>query len=90
MNTFGSGGAALQQSPPPVLALQSILHRIQEIRNSLVDLHGIADRACGDRGPAGQTALTAAPNGMIDEIDHALNDLAQLSSEAVARLSRIA
>lgn len=77
--------------PAPSSALGGILERIAVIRSNLHDVHGIADRACGGSGLSeSKSAPTPVPNGMLDEITQALDDLMSLSGDAVIRLGRIA
>lgn len=84
-------GSIRQDTPPDASALHGILRRIGEVRANLHDIHGIADRACGSShfGET-KTAPAAVPNGMLAEIEEALDGLMSLSGGAVARLSRIA
>lgn len=76
---------------PDTSALHGICRRIAEVEVCVRDLHGIADRACGAPNTAeNKPAPQAVPNGMLEEIENALDILMALSSGAVARLSRIA
>lgn len=84
-----------QQAPgqPPVSsALDGIRERIAQITANCRDMHGIADRACGQTvaAEAKSAVPQVVPNGMLDEIENALDALLSLSNGAVARLSRIA
>jgi hypothetical protein len=87
---------ALQQagaanSPPVSSSLDGIRRRIEQITLNVGDMHGIADRACGQTAmPENKSAPQAVPNGMLDEVENALDILVALSNSAVARLSRIA
>lgn len=88
---YGHPGAPTASQSPASSSLDGIRRRIDQITTNVHDLHGIADRACGqtakvETGPAPQ----AVPNGMLDEVENALDTLVNLSNGAVARLSRIA
>jgi hypothetical protein len=88
-----TGVQAASNAPLPSSSLDGIRRRIDQIANSVADLHGIADRACGPTAIAGDPNKAGpqfVPNGMLDEIDKALDSLVNLSNTAVARLSRIA
>lgn len=89
MSQYASSSA--NASPVSVSALDGIRSRIQQISHNIGDLHGIADRACGQIGEAdNRAAPQAVPNGMLDEIETVLDALVTSSNSAVARLSRIA
>jgi hypothetical protein len=87
---------ALQQAgavnaPPVSSSLDGIRRRIEQITLNVGDMHGIADRACGQTTISeSKSAPQAVPNGMLDEVENALDILVALSNSAVARLSRIA
>jgi hypothetical protein len=87
----GAQQQAASNLPPVSSSLEGIRRRIDQIASNVHDMHGIADRACGqtaqvEKGPVPQSV----PNGMLDEIENALDGLVNLSNSAVARLSRIA
>jgi hypothetical protein len=88
----GSQSAAQYgEMKPDASALHGILRRITEVRSNLHDIHGIADRACGSSGLGeSTTAPKAVPNGLLSEIEEAMDGLMSLSAEAVVRLSRVA
>lgn len=76
---------------PDTSALQGIRRRIAEAEANVCDIHGIADRACGvSNAVESKTAPQAVPNGMLEEIENALDNLVSLSIAAASRLSRIA
>jgi hypothetical protein len=95
-NTAAAGySPALQpvagNHPSVSSSLDGIRRLIDQIASNVADMHGIADRACGQT-TASETkgAPQAVPNGMLDEIENALDALLALSNSAVARLARIA
>jgi hypothetical protein len=92
--SYGQQSANIQNAnaPPVSSSLDGIRRRIEQITLNVGDMHGIADRACGQTHVAAETkgAPQAVPNGMLDEIENALDILVSLSNAAVARLSRIA
>lgn len=89
MSQYASSSANV--GPAQVSALDGIRERIKQISHNIGDLHGIADRACGQIGePDNRGAPQAVPNGMLDEIEIVLDALVTSSNSAVARLSRIA
>lgn len=78
---------------PDTSMLHGIRRRIAEIESNVRDIHGIADRACGAPAPNvgdAKGAPRAVPNGMLEEIENALDNLMALSGGAVNRLGRIA
>lgn len=91
--SYGVSGQPGANAPPSSSSLDAIKRRIDRINSNIHDLHGIADRACGQTNiqrDEAKTAPAAVPNGMLDEIEQALDGLVSLSDGAVARLSRIA
>lgn len=89
-HTLGQQNAT--QDTPVSSSLEGIRQRIEEITHNVGDLHGIADRACGQNVTAGDkgAAPKSVPNGMLDEIENALDQLVNLTNTAVVRLARIA
>lgn len=84
-------GIVRPEMPPDASALHGILRRIGEVRANLQDIHGIADRACGSsHSGEAKSAPAAVPNGMLSEIEEALDGIMSLSLGAASRLSRIA
>lgn len=79
-------------APPAGSSLGGIRDRIEAITSNIRELHGIADRACGQsRDPEkNQPAPTAVPNGMLDEIENSLDILISASQVVLSRLRRIA
>jgi hypothetical protein len=78
--------------PAPPSALEDARSRLRDLEQNLLDLLGIADRACGTLPPAGDaaTAPKGVPNGLLEEVDNDISRLLVLSHAAVTRLSRIA
>jgi hypothetical protein len=90
-HVIGSQSSAqYSEMKPDASALHGILRRIAEVRSNLHDIHSIADRACGSSGLGQTTAPKAVPNGLLSEIEEAMDGLMSSSAEAVARLSRVA
>lgn len=73
----------------PVLV--EIIDRISSMDNTMSDLHGIADRACGIRGEQhNKPAPASVPNGMLDQALDSLGALEERMNALCARMSRIA
>jgi hypothetical protein len=88
---YSQAGQQTGAQTPASSSLDGIRKRIDHITSIVHDMHGIADRACGAAVSAdSKSAPQAVPNGMLDEIENALDILVVLSNAAVARLSRIA
>jgi hypothetical protein len=90
-NTYANPMSQSASQAPASSALDGIRRRVAYIAQNVQDVHGIADRACGQTaGGEKAPAPRALPNGMLDEIEEALDSLVSSSDSAVARLSRIA
>jgi hypothetical protein len=91
-NRSSLSGYSPNGAPAPAASssLDGIRHSIGLITSNVGDMLGIADRACGQCASDSKAAPAAVPNGMLDEIEVALDHLVLLSNTAVARLSRIA
>lgn len=83
----GHGPAAQQQS-----ALEMTRSRLRDLEQNILDLLGIADRACGTLPPQGDANAIpkAVPNGLLEEVDNDISRLLAMSHTAVTRLARIA
>lgn len=76
-------------------ALTGLRSQLNVVEQNVHDLLSIADRACGTPPPqadakGGGGPPTAAPDGLLDELDNDVTRLIALTNIAVARLSRIA
>lgn len=76
----------------PQTRLESFRERINAIDGQIADMHEVADRLLGTPPPATEkgASLSAAPNGMLDEMDEAIARLETRSSRLLDRLSSLA
>ena len=88
-------GAAMNVAigqPPPTSALADIISVLNQCHQTVSDLHGIADRACGIRGEESGNKPVPMPvaNGLLDEALDAVTGLNQRLNGLAARFSRVA
>lgn len=83
------GLPAANYEPPVETVLERLIRRVDEISSLVSAMDSIVERACGSAPPP-QSKLEPVPNGLLDRLESALDELGNHIENVLERARRIA